>query len=63
MWDQQNGAARNADRWLGECEVTVEWLMKCLTKGGNASREDALCVRDSKQEEIGLIVVLKAEIL
>ena len=63
VWDQQDGAKRNSDRWLGECGVTVEWLMKCVTKGGNASREDELCVsRDKKQEEIVLIVVMKAEI-
>ena len=61
VWDYQSGAARS-DRWLGECEVTVEWLMESVTKCGNAGRNEAISIMDEEQEEIGLIVVLKAEI-
>ena len=38
-------------------------LQKCVTKGGNACREDALSILDEDQDEIGLIVVLKADIV
>lgn len=59
VWDHQSGA----DRWLGECEVNVEWLLQSVTKGGNASREEALSILNEEMDEIGLLVVLKAEIL
>lgn len=60
VWDYEQGARR--DRWLGECDVDVEWLQQSVTKGGNASRDHALSILDEEREEVGLIVVLKAEI-
>ena len=60
VWDYQH---RRSNRWLGEVEVSVEMLQKCVTKGGNACREDALSILDEEQDEIGLIVVLKADIV
>ena len=61
VWDYQSGA--RSDRWLGEVEVNVEWLQKCVSRGGNACREDALSILNDEQEEIGLVVVLKADIV
>jgi len=60
LWDYEK---RGKDRWLGEVEVTVDWLQQCVTKGGNASRAEALSVYDDEQEEVGLIVILKADII
>jgi len=59
VWDHESGR----DRWVGECEVNVEWLQKSVTKGGNASREDAISLLNEGQEEIGLLCVLKADII
>jgi len=61
VWDQEDGA--KADRWMGECVVCAELLMKSVTMGGNASRENALHIMNNDQKEIGLIVVLRAEIV
>lgn len=60
VWDSEG---RKQDRWLGECNATAEQLMESVTKGGNASREGALKITGEKGEEIGLIVVLKADIV
>jgi len=59
--DHQSG--RRTDRWIGNCLVNVEWLQRSVTKGGNASREDALGIMNDEEEEVGLIVVLKADML
>jgi len=69
VWDQEDGGKE--DRFLGEYYVSggVEELCSSVSRGGNASREGALRVRcfDGEEEvegrEVGLIVVLKAEIL
>lgn len=53
---------KSAHRWLGEVEVTVEELIESVTRGGNASRENALRVKDEKGDDVGLLVVLKAEV-
>jgi Ca2+-dependent lipid-binding protein len=53
---------KSSDRYLGEVEVSVDELMKSVTKGGNACREFALRVLDKKEEVVGLLVVLKAEV-
>jgi len=50
------------DRWLGECFTSVEYLQKSITMHGNAGREEALSVMGKEEEEIGLIVVLQADI-
>jgi len=59
VWDY--GSKKS--RWLGEYEVNVDWLMKSVTKGGNASREDALPINNEEMEEVGLLVVLKADVV
>lgn len=62
VWDYEGG--KHVDRWIGACEkVSVDELLMHVTKGGNASREEALSILNEEQEEVGLIVVLKADIL
>ncbi|KAL7504824.1 hypothetical protein ACHAXN_002374 [Cyclotella atomus] len=53
---------KSAHRWFGEADVTVEELMESVTKGGNASRENALRVIDRDGDVVGLLVVLKADV-
>lgn len=60
VWDQQD---RGDDRWLAEVEVSVGELQKCVTRGGNANRENALRVENEEHEVMGLLVVLKAEVI
>jgi len=61
IWDHENF---QKDRWIGACEkVSVDEFLAHVTKSGNASREDALSIMNECQEEVGLIVVLKADIL
>ena len=60
IWDHERATK---DRWLGECNVSVEWLRKSVTQRGNASREGALSILNEEQEVKGLIVVLKADIV
>ncbi len=60
VWDYENWGE---DRWLAEVEVSVAELRKSVTKGGNASRENALRVEDENEEVMGLLVVLKADII
>eukprot|EP00581_Thalassiosira_minuscula_P006413 CAMPEP_0183736014 /NCGR_PEP_ID=MMETSP0737-20130205/48241_1 /TAXON_ID=385413 /ORGANISM="Thalassiosira miniscula, Strain CCMP1093" /LENGTH=337 /DNA_ID=CAMNT_0025969913 /DNA_START=32 /DNA_END=1045 /DNA_ORIENTATION=+ len=55
------------DRWLGENVVTPALLMQCMEiPHGNACRTDAISILNNEDpdnvKEIGLIVVLKAEI-
>lgn len=61
VWDKQGG--RLHDRFIGDVETNVSWLMECVTKGGNANREDALCILDEEMNESGKIVVLRADLV
>lgn len=61
VWDHEDG--RKGDRWLGDAEVTPEWLASNVTRGGNASREHALDLKNKQMEEVGQIVVLRAEVV
>jgi len=60
VWDHENWGE---DRWLAEVEVSVAELQKSVTKGGNASRDNALRVEDANEEVMGLLVVLKAGVV
>jgi len=71
VWDMEDGGKE--DRFLGFFYVSggVEELMGSVTRGGNACREYAFrlkCYDEEEEEEeggreVGLIIVLKAEIL
>lgn len=61
VWDSESGV--RSDRWIGECTVSVEELMDRVTKCGNAGRDEAICILDEEHQEVGLIVVLKADIV
>lgn len=66
LYDHQHGGL--PDRWLGCCRTTVGGLRLAVTRGGNASREDALQVMGLEKDgvterEVGLVVVLKAEVV
>ena len=43
--------------------MSVEELQQSLTPGGNANRENALRVENMAEDVVGLLVVLKADIL
>jgi len=60
VWDKE---CKGGDRWLGAVEVSVEEFQTSVTRGGNANRELALRVENEEQEIMGLLVVLKAEIV
>lgn len=61
VWDKQGGRLR--DRFLGECEMNVNSLIQCVSKGGNANRQDALRLLDEEMNEAGKIVVLRADLV
>jgi len=60
VMDKQAG--RLHDRFIGECEMNVRFLMDCVTKGGNANREDAFDILNEEMETTGKVVVLKADL-
>lgn len=61
VWDKQGGRLR--DRFLGECQTSARRLLDGVTQGGNANRENALCVLDEEMNETGKIVVLRADLV
>ena len=53
---------KSRHRWMGEKEVTMDQLVKSVTRGGNACREDVLMLIEKKGDVVGLLVVLKADV-
>lgn len=63
LWDYES---KRKPRLIGELPVSIDILRENVTIGGNANRERALSFRDkvgdADEEEVGLLVVIKADI-
>lgn len=64
LWDYES---KRKPRLIGELPVSIDMLRQNVTIGGNANRKRALSFRDkvgdADEEEVGLLVVIKADII